>query len=928
VSIAELDFAATRLEAAQGAARGGDAAIAILDRSARLLEGDPARRARLVALAARLPGAPPDAAGRLEGLLHPDVWRVRRRTLDLDRAGRPRLFLYGSASTWLGLERLVEALLERSVVLYGVDSASAPLVLALRQLWMEAGLPEGRIELTPLPLDRAAECAIAARPAQWWIEGEPALVNSADAAAVLPRARLLHPSLDAETQLPWLRETVRHAATLPLYRDRFAAAGLEGGRLESWTQFRSLPLTQRDDLLKLGPPASDALLAAPFASLEGAYLYATGGTTGASKYAVYGFDEWDEITDIAAMQLVLDGIGRGDRVGNVFYPGKLWSAFIAIDIALRKIGSVSLPFGHLDAPEVLARVREFGVSALIGIPSVLMRLAQVADASGSRPRIARLIYAGEHMTEGMANYLQEVFSTDEIRSVAYSAIDAGVIGFQPTGGERGVYHALENHAVVEICDPETGREVAVGEQGEVVVTNHARRLFPVVRLRTGDVAVRLDGGRFRLRGRNDDKLRVGGGNIYLSDMTEVCRRLEGEVGPQFQVRLGKEGGADRVTLLVEARRPLGEGARRDLAARVRDLHLTVSPHLRQMIGEGHLRHYDIEVAEPGGLPLDARTGKLRRVIDARLDESAPAAPVHIEQSLCYAGAKGGQAWLKVVSDPGYHAAGEQIPLAGVAAAIRERTGGCDLEVVGLGPADGRKEVALALELRSRGHHVPLMRLVEISPPLVDLARSHAEARLNGGTRVRAEQGDLRHVGRKLAGWGREEGAARVRLFTMFGGTFSNLDDELVFLREGLGGAKAGDLLLLDLSVASAPVDRLEEVLKRDPRLSEMGQTGLRPGELAWLQGALADFVGAEGLDVSRAQARVRLNTACCPIPRSYAVEVLAHVPVPEGGERAYSLIYIKRYEPDALAGALRAAGWDEVHRESIGRGVVAVFQRA
>ncbi len=591
---------------------GGQTVVALLDRARVSLDpSDPAE----------------DSVRRL---LVSMSWRSRRASLDRGRAGRVRLLLFRDGETQLGIECLVEALVERCTVFYWCpeDGASRARLVALQRVLVDAGLPHAQLQVGTFSLERAeARDVIAARRTRVDLVGDPSLTTllAPSVDVRLPRSRQLASAASREGQLQWLKDTVRHAASIEFYRRRFANAGLHDGELTSWEQFVTLPLTERDDLLRHGPPTSDALLAGPFSSLKSASVFATGGSTGAPKFAIYGTDEYDEVTDIGAEQLLLHGIGPGDRVGNVFFPGKLWSAFIAIDITLRKIGCMSFPFGDMDPAEVLARCREFGVTTLIGIPSVLMRLAHAAEASSAmRPRIDKLIFAGEHLTEGMANYLQEVFGSDVIASVAYSAIDAGVIGFQPARGERGIYHALDNHAVVEICDATTGRPVAIGEEGEVVVTNHARRLFPVVRLRTGDLACQLASGRFQLRGRNDDKIRIGGENLFLSDVEGLCEAFAEDLSPLYQVQLSKVGGDDCFRVAIETRRPLEETVRASLAVRVRERYFRRAPDLAHAVEAGLLRHFHLDLLAPGALPQNARTGKIRRVIDKRLDE--PTAP--------------------------------------------------------------------------------------------------------------------------------------------------------------------------------------------------------------------------------------------------------------------------------------------------------------
>ncbi|MDS4059846.1 MAG: phenylacetate--CoA ligase family protein, partial [Candidatus Contendobacter sp.] len=67
----------------------------------------------------------------------------------------------------------------------------------------------------------------------------------------------------------------------------------------------------------------------------------------------------------------------------------------------------------------------------------------------------------------------------------YGARDAGFIAHEcPSGG----MHLSAEDIVVELIDQD-GRPVQAGEAGEIVVTHLATRDFPLVRYRTGDIAV-------------------------------------------------------------------------------------------------------------------------------------------------------------------------------------------------------------------------------------------------------------------------------------------------------------------------------------------------------------------------------------------------------------------------------------------------------
>jgi phenylacetate-CoA ligase len=99
----------------------------------------------------------------------------------------------------------------------------------------------------------------------------------------------------------------------------------------------------------------------------------------------------------------------------------------------------------------------------------------------------------------------------------------------------------EDHFLVEVVEPETGRQLGAGDRGELVFTTLTRDAMPVLRYRTGDVAS-LDPspclcGRTLVRmskvtGRKDDMLVVRGVNVYPSEV-EAVLLAERAVGPQY-----------------------------------------------------------------------------------------------------------------------------------------------------------------------------------------------------------------------------------------------------------------------------------------------------------------------------------------------------------------------------------------------------------
>src|SRR5204863_508619 len=159
-------------------------------------------------------------------------------------------------------------------------------------------------------------------------------------------------------------------------------------------------------------------------------------------------------------------------------------------------------------------------------------------------------------------------------------------GMTETGGPglgidcpaRAGIHVWEDHYYVEVVDPRTGRVVADGAEGELVVSTLTREGLPLVRYRTHDLtrvvsrarcecgrtALRLD----RLRGRTDDMVIYKGVNFYPRQVETVLLAHAG-VSHEYQIVLDAEGGGERMTVMVET----DPGCDPGVAARMkRDLH--------------------------------------------------------------------------------------------------------------------------------------------------------------------------------------------------------------------------------------------------------------------------------------------------------------------------------------------------------------------
>jgi hypothetical protein len=119
---------------------------------------------------------------------------------------------------------------------------------------------------------------------------------------------------------------------------------------------------------------------------------------------------------------------------------------------------------------------------------------------------------------------------------------------------------------------------------------------------------------------------------------------------------------------------------------------------------------------------------------------------------------------------------------------------------------------------------------------------------------------VRHRGSTLILMGQDLLKVPLELFGLAGlvaiGAQKNLDNEARFLRDSLCGLRPGTLLLIDTPCCFAPVDRPDEIRRKDPWLSGSGKPNAwRDRVMAFWSGPLRRYVpGVESIDI-----RMELN---------------------------------------------------------------------
>ncbi|MBN2350989.1 MAG: phenylacetate--CoA ligase [Spirochaetales bacterium] len=412
-----------------------------------------------------------------------------------------------------------------------------------------------------------------------------------------------------QLQLERLNETLSRAARASWYAERLGRAGREG--LSSLEEISELPFTTKDDLRTNFPCG---LLAVPLD--EAVRLHSSSGTTGNPTVVFHTARDIEEWGNLMARSLYMSGARRADVFQNTMGYG-LFTGGLGMHYGAEKLGMLTIPIGPGNIQRQIWFMRQFRTTALHILPSYALRLAGALRETGVDPRrdlALRLAFVGaEPHTEGVRRRIEDELGVKVYNCYGLSELCGPGVAFECP--EQDGLHLWEDHFLAEIIDPETGRPLPPGEEGELVLTSLRREAMPLVRYRTRDLTAFLPGpcpcGRThvrlrRIKGRDDDMLIINGVNLFPMQIEKVLMKVPG-VGDNYLIEIHKEKFMDRLVVKVEAHGALFRGTLKELE------HLQCE--IEELLKAEILVTPAVKLVEPGTLPR--AEGKAKRVVDLR-----------------------------------------------------------------------------------------------------------------------------------------------------------------------------------------------------------------------------------------------------------------------------------------------------------------------
>lgn len=333
------------------------------------------------------------------------------------------------------------------------------------------------------------------------------------------------------------------------------------------------------------------------------HIFSSGGTTGEPKYVHFSSEEFSYVSDMLAMNLSKQGVVAGDIVANLFVAGNLWSSFLAMDRALEKLGAISLPIGgQAPVDNVINYLLKFRPKVIMGIPSLLVLVAEKMKQRGLHLKVDKLFYAGERLFEGRIQLFRDVWNVEYFGSAGYASVDAGVIGYQCQHSQIGEHHLFSRFVKLDLIN------------GEAVVTPMYRNTLNLKNYHTGD-AIELihtpcqcgsDDQKFKLLGRTDDLIQIWSARIRLLEIETVLARFSLHT---YRLEISESSGIENLMIEIESEHEI-----KDFDYALYEL----NDDLRTSISFAEFQaRLTIKWREPGSIKRNERTGKISVTKDLR-----------------------------------------------------------------------------------------------------------------------------------------------------------------------------------------------------------------------------------------------------------------------------------------------------------------------
>ncbi|MBC9783744.1 phenylacetate--CoA ligase family protein [Heliobacterium chlorum] len=326
-----------------------------------------------------------------------------------------------------------------------------------------------------------------------------------------------------ENQLDRINWALQRSRSALFYRER-----LPNHCLHSVEEFRSLPLTFKEDLVRHSP---FGFVSVPLDELR--QYHETFGTTSATA------STWLNEIDLRdnADQVNTCGVQfRPDDVVLIRFPYAISLIAHMVHRAVQDRGGSVIAASSRSTispfPRVIELMQKLHVTVLAGLPMQMLLIAETAELLGMNPAtdfptLRALVTGGEPLSTGKRKLLERIWGVPVFE--LYGTTETGTMA---TGCSNGRLHLLEDYYLFEVLKEDLRTEAAPDEIGYLVITTLTEKATPLVRYVTNDRVIRTSHACpcgndefLQVRGRRQEIISIEGKHIDLWDLDAIVSHL-------------------------------------------------------------------------------------------------------------------------------------------------------------------------------------------------------------------------------------------------------------------------------------------------------------------------------------------------------------------------------------------------------------------
>ncbi len=417
----------------------------------------------------------------------------------------------------------------------------------------------------------------------------------------------------AQLQLERLQATLNRAVrNVEFYRQGLSGKGGRADDVRSLSDLAGLPFTTKDDLRMSYPYG---MFAFPLRDIV--RIQSTSGTMGSPVVVGYTRNDIRTWAECVARVLSAGGMTEHDVIQVAFTYG-LFTGGLGFHYGAEKLGASVIPASTGALEKQVLIMRDFKPTALVCTPGYALAIAATLAEKGIDPGKLSLkagFFGAEPWSEGLRGQIESALRITTFDNYGLTEILGPGVSFECEA--RAGLHVNEDHFIVETVDTRTLSPVPPGVEGELVFTTITKEGFPLIRYRTGDLAVlsvepcacgRTSKRMSRVRGRIDDLIIMGASKVFPSQIEQILLSVSG-LQPHYEIVVDREAGIDTLEVRVEISESMPA---LDEMRSLEKLKARVSAEIDSLIGI----KARVTLVEPRTIARQIE-GKARRVVDKR-----------------------------------------------------------------------------------------------------------------------------------------------------------------------------------------------------------------------------------------------------------------------------------------------------------------------